>query len=622
MSTLLSKEKGPEPLAMSAFDDSDEEDNNPFSGTNHLYASGIAAVPEGQDDFLPASALTNIQEKNETRDELMTQLFGESVCKVDVTQDDSIMAVQDDHGDFSVEASRSQDAGRIPSFATPNQEQKVKIVDAGHFRDAYGKYAIGYTIEFAGKHVVRRYSEFDTLRHALHRLLPTVIVPPIPSKHPLIRYFLNPLSAEKDIRIIERRKRLLSLFLSNCYAVSEIREHIVFSKFLDPEHIWRNVINLPPISIIPANNLLAPPLQPTKPSPLHLLLPSPASTNIATEGYDANGEAWELEESFKTYESILKKFEKVLLPLEKNSKQNRTHFQGLASALAELGAYYNAFSLEGNVLTVRENMQKIDELSKGIEKVGQAIDVNYVSTEIVSEQIMILIEEPVAEMIQSIAEARTVLHFRDLKMVQYRIVDSTIKRRRARIKDLENAQEQMARLEEALRKNAEQSPTVAQAVRNMDSQNSVTAGPAVPPGSISPLPSNPQIQAKEPGANGWTDLFKSKRSRGARGSRRSRSTSTNRELEPHLLNDDQRKEEIMKLTQELQKLNECFKLISKDIYQVNTSVSNSLQRLLSYLSDRFALIFKSFAHVLLVWLKDSLAAWQNARAMVDQIQVS
>ncbi|KAM3160518.1 Sorting nexin-41 [Lachancea thermotolerans] len=593
---------------MNAFDESDEEDNNPFSGTNHLYASGIAAVHEGQDDFVPPAILTDIQEKEESREELMNQLFGGETSNIVDSQQDSVIGLQSEYREPSLEREQPQSESRIPTFSSQIEDRKIKIIDAGHFRDAYGKYAIGYTIEFAGKQVVRRYSEFDTLRHALYRLLPTVIVPPIPSKHPLIRYFLNPLSAEKDIRIIERRKRLLSLFLSNCYAVEEIREHVVFTKFLDPEQNWRNVINSPPISIIPTNNLLAPPLQPTKPSPLHLLLPNVTLSSNRGEDYEMSEEMLEKERWFKDTEDILKKFEKVLQPLEKTSKQNRVHFQSLASSLAELGAYYNAFSLEGNILTIKDKLQLVDELSKGIEKVGQAIDVNYVSTEIVSEHVMTLIEEPVAEMLQFIVEARYVLRFRALKMTQFCIVDSTIKKRKARINALQEAQEQMQRLEEALRQNAEQSPTVAQAVKNMDNNGTATAGSASSP--------NQMPQNKERGTNGWTDLFKSK------GSHRPRSSSTAKELAPHLLSDDQRKEEVAKITQELQKLNECFKLITKDILQVNSSVSNSFQHLVSYLKDRFSVIFKSFAHVLLVWLKDSLLAWQNARAMINNIQVT
>ncbi|SCU89029.1 LANO_0D03730g1_1 [Lachancea nothofagi CBS 11611] len=609
---------------MNGYSESDEEDNNPFAGTNHLYASGIAAVPEGQDDFVPPTILADVQEKEETRDELMSQLFGDVIDKSKhIDLDDSEAAGETWQSEPHevdppfLNKNRSPDSGRIPSFYLPVEGQKVNIVDAGHFRDAYGKYAIGYTIEFEGKQVVRRYSEFDTLRHALHRLLPTVIVPPIPSKHPLIRYFLNPLSAEKDIRIIDRRKRLLSLFLNNCYSVREVREHIVFLKFLDPEQTWRNVINSPPISIIPANNLLAPPLQPTKPSPLHLLLPSTAPNNNALEPIDKDDNVWDQEERFKEYELMLRNFEKVLNPLEKNSKQNRIHFQALASSLAELGAYYNAFSLEGNILTIQENLQQIDELSKGIEKVGQAIDVTYVSSEIVSEQITILIEEPVAEMIQSIVEARHVLHFREQKMGQYRVVDSTIKRRKLRIKNLEAAQEQMLRLEEALRKNAEESPTVAQAVKNMDGQ--VTT-----PGALTPANSNLQAStrnARSGNGAGWTGLFKSRKSRSI-SSRRPRSSSNAHELEPHLLTDEERKEEVTKISQELQKLNDCFKLIAKDVTQVNESVNDSLSHLIHYLKERCAMILKSFAHVLLVWLKDSLVAWQNARALIEGIKVS
>ena len=215
--------------------------------------------------------------------------------------------------------------------------------------------------------------------------------------------------------------------------------------------------------------MLAPPLTPTKPSPLHLLLPAPTSfSNQMSHVYSRDEQEIQLEPTFQHYESALKNYSKVLIPLNRHLKQGRSRFQLFSSCLAELGAYYNAFSLEDNVITLQENITTIEELSKGIEKVGQAIDVNYVSSEILTENVLMLFEEPVTEMIQFIAEAQRVLQFRKLKKMQFYIIDATIKKRKQRIESLQAAQEQMERLEKALKRNAEQSPTIAHAVKNMN----------------------------------------------------------------------------------------------------------------------------------------------------------
>ncbi|SCU88889.1 LAMI_0D11672g1_1 [Lachancea mirantina] len=593
---------------MSLLGDSDEEDNNPFAGTSHLYASGIAAVPEGQDDFIPTNVtnvLSTVQEKKETRSELMNQLFGTDVIEPNGDQDFSVAATE------GIEDSLFSGNDLISPTEYLKENEVIKISDAGHYRDMYGKYAIGYTIVFDGKEITRRYSEFDTLRHALCRLLPTIVIPPIPSKHPLIKYFIQPLSAEKDIKIIDRRKRLLASFLNNSYNIPEIRDHVVFKKFLDPEQVWQSVLSSPPISILPSNNLLAPPLNPTKPSPLHLLLPSPSSTANGYLEDSMNDEDKWLEAKFYEYEILLNRFDKMLQPFERHAKQTKSHLRGLANSLAELGAYYNAFSLECALVTLHKNMTYIDELSKGIEKIGQAIDVNYVSSEILSERILSLLEEPLGEMSQFMAEARQVLRFRKLKRIQYRIVDATIKKREARIQSLESAQEQMSRLEKALKENAEDSPTIAQMVNRMENPTEA----AVPAETV--LSSR---QRQRQGSQGkWTGrLFKS---RIAHGSSHLSQSPTGREIEPHLLTDDERKEEVIRLKKEVDKLHECFKLLTRDLAQVNDSTLGSLHGLFAYINNCWEVIMKRMARILLKWLKDCLQAWENARNVIEYITI-
>lgn len=86
--------------------------------------------------------------------------------------------------------------------------------------------------------VRRRYSEFASLRDALTRLHPTLIVPPIPEKHTMADYAANPTNAKQDQQIIDLRKRMLAVFLNRCRRMDAIRTDGVWWRFLDPNASW------------------------------------------------------------------------------------------------------------------------------------------------------------------------------------------------------------------------------------------------------------------------------------------------------------------------------------------------------------------------------------------------
>ena len=130
-------------------------------------------------------------------------------------------------------------------------------------------------------------------------------------------------------------------------------------------------------------------------------------------------------------------------------------------------------------------------------------------------------------------------------------------------------------------------------------------------------PPHPAPIAQSNGSNkSWTGIFKSGRPR-SEGSQKS--SSSGREVDAHLLNEEERKLEVAKLEKELEKLNECFKLIVKDMDQVNESMSRSLAHLSAYLKATWCMMLKDFTRVMLVWLKDCLKAWENARSTIENI---
>jgi hypothetical protein len=102
--------------------------------------------------------------------------------------------------------------------------------------------------------VRRRYSEFASLRDALTRLHPTLIIPPIPEKHTMADYAANPTNAKQDQQIIDLRKRMLAVFLNRCRRMDEVRTDGVWWRFLDPNASW--VRRLWQFAVVNTNNRL------------------------------------------------------------------------------------------------------------------------------------------------------------------------------------------------------------------------------------------------------------------------------------------------------------------------------------------------------------------------------
>lgn len=593
-----------------------DEDNNPFSGSDHLFTSGIAGdnnfalPPELQSSSIifggdehPTTNEPGVpdyngykQEHNKVRSSSIQYsineqdafqaggdtgqdnnrgfepVFGqEPIIENEATpeheEDEEISDVSDDYQRAS-QYYNSANSQNVRTGTLLNHDH-ITITDAGHIRDMKGNKVIAYTIRYNQIELKRRYSEFDSFRASLVKLFPTFIIPPIPEKHSVVKYFLNPINAKNDLKIIEKRKRMLASFLNGCLRIPNIKDSIVWNKFLDPTVSWIEVLNSPPISLLPSSSLLAPPLNPTKPSPLHLLLPIPQSGTI--NNFRPREEDKEISKEFKEYEQIFKVYKSYTSPLAKSMKKQKRHFKGLVKDLGELGAYYNAFSLEGNF-----------NLATGIEKTGQAIDINFINSEAFAFKILTTLEEPIVEINQFSNETLNVINFRKLKEVQLFIIDTTIKRRNQRIESLKNAQEQANRLEEVLKRNAEQSPTIAAAVKRLEEGQSVH--------KVSP----------------WTRLFAGK-------------SNTN---DVSMMNEEQRMIEVDKIEKEIVKLNECLKVVLKDLDQVNESIKRNLNSVMALYSEKWKELMLNHSESLLIWLHENLKAWEDAKAEIDKIEVT
>lgn len=599
---------------MNIFCDSEEENNNPFAGTDHLYASGIAGIPDLKPrEDLEKDKIIGSGSRKKFSCLLEEQRDDEDIC------DDIHKSMDEDYrtqiGEPNLESGSSSEevnhfsnsiTSNIPNFEpyvslsmsminspmSSESNASIRINNAGDYKDPWGKHAIGYDIHFNEKDVIRRYSEFDTLRQALVRLLPTIIIPHIPSKHPIIKYFLNPLNVENDKKMISKRKRMLQTFLNHCYNISEIREHIVFKKFINPEYIWKDVLTSPPISIIPANNLQAPPLNPTKPSPLHLLLPTLVSiSKVDLMQYKSDEDSVNMENEFTKLGSIFEKYKLYLQTLHTLASHNRSQFKSMSKLLAELGAYFNALSLEVTVINDDSFTNISRALSINIEKIGHAFDVSYISSDIFTENILAMLEEPVEQMLQLLEDAERVLRFRDLKRSQFQIIESTITKRENRIKILEDTEEQMKRLEHVLQRNAQESPTIASVIRNKN------------------IPLSVDVSWGEDSTSEEIENQQNSKYKKSLGKRKYKNSIKTGHIEPHLLSETERYDEVQKLKREIEKLRDCYKLIIKDMKELNNSSLKSLKDLSSYLDSTWVLVLKSLTQSIIRWLQESLKAW-------------
>lgn len=326
----------------------------------------------------------------------------------------------------------------------------------------------------------RRYSEFSSLREALTRLHPTLIIPPIPEKHTMADYAANPTNAKQDQQIIDLRKRMLAVFLNRCRRMEQVRTDGVWWRFLDPNSSWvckdsipgrelladsmqTEVLHSHPVASIPKAIMKAPPLDPANPTPGHLYLPVPPSSarlrsgqgNLArADNAGAGAQVFarfppdssslseqELDPYFAAFEASIKELETLLVgPIEKVNRRTLSHLSSLGADLSELGARYNAFALS----------EPAPSLAPAIERIGQAADSSYIATEELSSSLGASFAEPMRENAQFAGVVRGVLRYRVLKRVQQDMTTDELYRKRGLLEDLERSEAETRRLDQYL----------------------------------------------------------------------------------------------------------------------------------------------------------------------------
>ncbi|OBA24579.1 hypothetical protein HANVADRAFT_4602 [Hanseniaspora valbyensis NRRL Y-1626] len=197
----------------------------------------------------------------------------------------------------------------------------------------------------------------------------------------------------------------------------------------------------PPIIILPETNLLAPPLDPVKPSPLHLLLPVPKKLPALTEE-DEHLMHW-LEDYNRTY----------IQPCLRVFNNFNSHMDSSVEYVAELGGLYNVSSIETQIFTIQQNLteEEYDSQDHSIDssfgsihehrrskKVGQIYDSSYVSTQFLINDLNISFKESLEMLLKFNEETLSLINFKNLKKEQNNIIVKNWKQLQERYDFLSN----------------------------------------------------------------------------------------------------------------------------------------------------------------------------------------
>ncbi|CAN9323457.1 unnamed protein product [Alternaria alternata] len=623
----------------------DDEDNNPY-GSFARHDSNTSDIPGlASPAALPYRPATPPSEASSPAQESPEYVSQRDMDSVDYDEE------QQDHADPKAPKKGGYDA-RVEQWLYEHPDQLVLITSAGKDGVNY----IQYTINCGGLEVKRRYSEFASLRAELVRLHPTLIVPPIPEKHTMADYAAKPTKAKEDAGIIELRKRMLAVFLNRCRKMKDILEDGVFWRFLDPYTSWNDVLTSPPVSNIPKQILKAPPLDPANPSQAHSYLPVPSSSaklksgsatsSSGTPVSPANNAAMpsaaahttpgpaifgrfppetrdmseeELDPYFVSFENSSKDLEHLLQgPMEKVNRRLLMHLGNWGEDMADLGARFNAFSLS----------EQTQSLAAAIEKTGQAVDSTYIATTELSSSLSAGFSEPMRESAQFAGVVRSTLRYRVLKRIQEDMTKDELEKKRNLLESLERSEAESKRLEQHLSGVGHQPPRSRAASNSsqrssgdaeqhrrseedrasIDSDFPPTHGDTPSSAQGAPDSHSPPTSPHKKTASGnfVTNKLFGSITHAFRGMA---------DVDP----EKTRRDQIGKTRDSMVQLEQALTVAEKDTKDASSGVMKDLRRFQSEKEDDLRRYMMEFAQCHIDWAKRNKAAWEEAKAEVENI---
>ncbi|KIK07774.1 hypothetical protein K443DRAFT_86496 [Laccaria amethystina LaAM-08-1] len=463
---------------------------------------------------------------------------------------------------------------------------EILITDAQKTSLGAGSTYIAYVIRTGNTEARHRYSEFESLRDSLVKLYPTIIIPPIPSKQSLTDYAVKQGKAKEDVTLIARRKRMLQTFLNRVARHPILSNEHVFHRFLDGEVSWTEVLNSPPLSLLPKNILKAPSHNPTDQNalPAYAALPNPSAAHPLRQP----------DQRFLDSEAFTHKFANhVGGPMEKVTRRVIKRWSDYASDHSDLGASLNGFSLN-----------EPSSLSGAVEKTGQAVDATFVSTTKLIQELEQNWAEPLHEYAQFASIIKRLLAYRHQKHVQYEMTQDVLENKREQLEELEKSEREARRLDEALGRgrvtNGLPSPTTQDSEGNSDvPETPVTPGSAYLPPHPGPNPA--RRRTKAPGMGLLNAL--------------SYTLHGMMDVDPEIA----RRNGITKTRENISQLEDALHLAAQDLKYSSSTIQADLDRFQRQKVADMREMCISMARSHRDWCKKNLKAWEDAKKEIEKM---
>lgn len=554
-----------------------EEDNSPFAQSTVLQEDEFIDLPLSQDEDEDSQEPTHneeeLQQDNEPESDTNDVPPDSPTTLSTASQPQSAPAVASNTTTYDPEVYTS-----TTQLAFKDKKSlKIEIIDAGKSREGHSRGYIVYTIKCNDSLVRRRYSEFESLRNTLVKLFPTLIIPPIPEKHKISKYAAAPTKAKEDTRIIDHRRRMLSVFLKRLLEIDQVRESQVYQSFLDPNANWPEVLTSPPISDIPKNILQADPLDPAHSTAAHSYLPLPSSTVIVVKETQEDKKFNEVEANAKEYEAVISN------GIDKANKRIVKHLSDMSTEFSEAGAGFNSFSLQEN-----------GKLASTLEKVGQVHDNCYLSTETLVNSLNYEFTEPLGESVQFASVVKDIIKFRQQKALQLDITARTLKHKSNHLNLLQKSEQESKRIDQAL--DAESGKTQQinfdrkQAAKDAQAKANQDAGLNQ---SVTPLEPKKSSKFKIPGISKISNVIKEAI-----------------ESDPEVT----RQHNLTKTKDDINQLKQTVTAAEEDLGKVTESIKNELERFQISKEEDLKKMILAYSACVLDWSKKNLEFWEEAKA--------
>ncbi|KAL0093668.1 hypothetical protein F4703DRAFT_1830634 [Phycomyces blakesleeanus] len=323
--------------------------------------------------------------------------------------------------------------------AIQSHGSNITITDAQKTGSDKSDSFVLYIIQFQSKLVMRRYSEFESLKTALTHLHPAIFVPPIPEKHGITDYAHVQKRAKDDREMITKRKRTLQRFLRRLVSHPILCHEHIFHCFLDTTVMWSTVLNQPPLSNTPKDIWgVSLPTDLSFASLAKLPYGNFSSSSIPVPS--ASHVLKSPDPRFLSFErTVDRQTHHLHAGLDKSQRRFVRRLGELTNDANSLGSVYNSLGLNetGPVATAIAN------ISKATHNTGR-------ETRIMVRTMESEVSELMHEYSQYTRIAKDVLNYWRLKQAQLELIEASLEQKRQTLERLINTEKEAALIDAAM----------------------------------------------------------------------------------------------------------------------------------------------------------------------------